>query len=362
MSRRIRNRGAAVAAAIAVSVLAACSNDTATPATSIATSPDTSSPGTATPATTPATTPDTSGVTLKIAYSTENSDTLIRDQSEAFSGTEYSIDWVEFNGSNATLEGLNAGAVDIAVLQSPSAVLSVANAGDPWTSDNAPFQAVAAWDTPDTPGFQLLVHPGSGITSVADLAGKKVAYAKGALGHFFWAKASRDAGLAAGDVEEVVLPAVDGRSAFLAGQVDALVTGNRTAVMLMGEDDATSIAVSRDYTPYYTLTVVRRGLLDDPARAAAVQDYLVRFAAMHEWLAAHPDLLAAVMVEVMEMTEQDALHVAETESRIRVPLADTVEALQEMADVFWEVGAADAQIDVTVLFDTSLDDGATGQT
>jgi hypothetical protein len=64
----------------------------------------------------------------------------------------------------------------------------------------------------------------------------------------------------------------------------------------------------------------------------------------------------------MEMTPDDALLVAETESRVRVPLAGTTEALQDMADVFFEVGAADVQVDITVLFDLRLEQGAVQQT
>ncbi len=331
---------------------AACSDDGATSTT------------TQTGATTEtgATTVDTSGVTLKIAVSTENSESLIREQSGVFEGTDYAIEWVEFNGSNATLEALNAGAIDLAVLQSPSAVLSVANAGGPWSEDDAPFHAIAAWDTPDTPGFQLLVNPGSGIETLADLAGKTVAFAKGAMGHYFWAAAARDAGLQPGDVEEAIMPAVDGRAAFLGGQVDALVTGNRTAVMLIGEGDATSIASSSDYVPYYTLTVARRGLLDDPARAAAVADYLARYAQMHVWMHDNAQQLADVMVQTFEMTPEDALTVAETESRVRVALADAADDLQRMADLFFEIGVADTEIDVTVLFDDRLDSSVGQQT
>ena len=359
--RRTTTKGLVLVTAVTMMALAACSSDDGsnTDTTAAPTAPLGSSSATTSPTDD---TTDMSGVSLKIATSTENNDTLIRDQSGAFTDTPYAIEWVEFSGSNATLEALTAGAIDTAVLQAPSAVLSVANADTPWTADDAPFLAVAAWETPGTPGFQLLVHPGSGITDVADLAGKKVAFAKGALGHYFWAEAARAAGLSAGDVEEVILPAVDGRAAYLAGEVDALITGNRTAVMLMGEGDAESIAVSRDYTAYSTLTVVRRGLLDDPAALAAVEDYLGRYEALHQWMAGHAAELAERMVEVMEMTPDDALLVAETESRVRVPLAGTTEALQDMADVFFEVGAADVQVDITVLFDLRLEQGAVQQT
>ncbi|MEI7547780.1 MAG: ABC transporter substrate-binding protein [Actinomycetota bacterium] len=352
--RFTRARATVAMAVLTVSLFAAaCSSDGHT-----ATSTSAADARGVTGESAPASTVDTSGMTLKVGISAETPLNVTHTLSGAFDGTPYKVEWVNFDGSNAIMEALAAGAVDVSfTLQAPVPVIAQANAAKPWTSATAPVSLVAAWLTPGS-GFVLLVHPGSGITDIRGLAGKSVALARGTLGQYWLLSAAEHARLASDAIKQSVMPAPDGRTAFRSGAVDALITGYRTGLALARTGDGTIIASSNDVVPFYTVTVVRAGVLDDAARAAAVNDMLRRLQANEVWFHDHPDLAAKSFVDQNDMNPADALASAKSEWRVREPLDDTTaRLLQQQADFFAKAGVAKSTVDVTVLFDRRFDAG-----
>jgi len=336
--------------------LAACSNASdRTVATSITitSEPSASTDGTA------ASTVDMSGVSLKVAISTENALGMLTEQSGVFADAPYDIEWVQMSGSNETMEAVNAGAVDVvASVQVPAVVLAQANSTEPLTADNAPFKVVAAWELRASKGFVLVVPTDSTARTVADLDGHSLALAKGAWGQYFWVKAMAAAGLAEGDVEEVMMPASEGRTAFRAGHVDALITGHRTGLTLQDEGSGRIIASADQYSPYMTLSLVRKGLLDDPARAAAAADVLQRLAAEDQWINDHPEMVAQEFITAFDLAPATATLAARAEVRTRVPFDEqTVSLLQDVADTFLRIGTAKGPTDVSILIDDRFDQG-----
>jgi len=349
----------AVSATAAVA-LAACSDDSSgTTSTPLASSGVPS----ATDDTT-ASSIDMSGVSLKVAISTENALGMFIEQSGVYADAPYDIEWVQMSGSNETIEAVNAGAVDVAAsVQVPAVVLAQANSTQPWTADDAPIRVVAGWDILASPGFVLVVRADSDIQTVADLRGRTVSLAKGAWGQFFWTDARTQAGLADGEVEEVFLSATDGRTAFRAGQVDAVIAGHRSGLTLQDEGIGRIIASADEYSTYMTLSLARGGLLDDPARAAAVGDLLQRMAAEDRWIDDHNDIVAEQFIADFDLTPATAEIAARGEVRTRVPLDDQVIALlQEVADTFLSLGSAKTQTDVTIIIDDRFNEGLVRQT
>ncbi len=87
--------------------------------------------------------------------------------------------------------------------------------------DGSRYQYVFAID--DSKGSDGVVAKKE-IESVADLKGKKVAFAEGAVSQFYLNVLLREAGLDQSDIEAVNMTAGDAGSAFVSGQVDAAVT------------------------------------------------------------------------------------------------------------------------------------------
>ena len=120
------------------------------------------------------------------------------------------VKWVEFQFGPPIMEALGLGALDVGAAGDTPPVFAQA-AG-------AKVVYVAA-----TPAQQsaILVPQASPIQSLAELKGKKLAFAKGSSSHNFVVQALAKAGLAYTDVTPVFLNPADAVAAFARGSVDA---------------------------------------------------------------------------------------------------------------------------------------------
>ncbi|MBW7900747.1 MAG: aliphatic sulfonate ABC transporter substrate-binding protein [Rhodocyclaceae bacterium] len=125
------------------------------------------------------------------------------------------ISWHEFTSGLPLLEALNVGSVDLSAD----------------VADTVPVFALAAGarlvylaqEAPSPSAQALVVREDSPIRSVADLKGKRVAFAKAAGAHYLLIALLEQAGLRFKDIEPAYLSPADGRAAFERGAVDAWV-------------------------------------------------------------------------------------------------------------------------------------------
>jgi ABC-type nitrate/sulfonate/bicarbonate transport system substrate-binding protein len=111
------------------------------------------------------------------------------------------------------IQAMGGGSLDLSTVSATAAILAVANGA-------VPLKIVSIATDP-APLFMLLSAPG--IASVEDLKGKGVSAPKGTGLQYFLARALKKHGMSLEDVDYVNLGAADAQSAFLAGQVDAVV-------------------------------------------------------------------------------------------------------------------------------------------
>lgn len=122
------------------------------------------------------------------------------------------VRWSEFSSGPPLLEAIGLGSID------------VGQTGDapPIFAQSAGANLVYAAAQPGGgSGSAILLAAGSTVRSVADLKGKRVAFAKGSSAHNFIVTALEKAGLAYTDIEPVHLSPADGAAAFNRGAVDA---------------------------------------------------------------------------------------------------------------------------------------------
>lgn len=124
------------------------------------------------------------------------------------------VTWTEFTAGPVQLEALNVGSIDFGNVGEAPPIFAQA-AGAPLVYAGA--------GNPNVKAEAVVVPKDSGIRSVADLKGKRVAYNKGSNVHYFLVKLLEKHGLAYGDVQSVFLPPADARAAFEKGSVDAWV-------------------------------------------------------------------------------------------------------------------------------------------
>ena len=299
-------------------------------------------------------------VTLSVGVQRSGS-SLVRELLESSGALEdapYNIEWAEFDGANAAVEALNAGAVDFDIaLNQAAPVLAQGNSKAPWTTESAPFKVIGASRTEKSPGIAIVAQGGSGISSVADLEGKKVSFAKGTANHYFWVLAALEAGIDPSDVELVLLPLAEARAAFQSGAVDALVTAVTYARQLVATAGGEILTTSQGRFDSYSWVVARPEVLDDPAVADAAGDLLTRLQRANEWASAHPDEVAALYESKAKQSPEDAKLSAEEEIGTYVPIDDSViKTQQDQADTFLDQGVTASKVDVHIAFDTRFNE------
>ena len=170
------------------------------------------------------------------------------------------------------------------------------------TVGNAPpIQAHAAGETipivaarqTSEPDYFLAVRPGLTVSSLDELRGKRITYGEGTGRQPFVLKALKLAGLTTDDVTLVPLRAADFPDAIRSGQVDVAVL-NEPHFSRYLADYADRGASSLPSEAHEKLP---RGLsylyasgaaLADPAKAAAIRDFVVHWIAANRWKKANP--------------------------------------------------------------------------
>ncbi|THA79528.1 transporter substrate-binding domain-containing protein [Streptomyces sp. A0642] len=164
-------------------------------------------------------------------------------------------------------QAMNAGQLDIATGSITSGITSLAQ--------RPGFKFFTAVD-PDATGEGILVREGSGIRSVADLVGKKVAVNQGGTGEYLLLKALAKAGIPADEVTRVYLRPDQTAAVFNAGKVDAWAVWATYAVAEIGSGKAHFLADGAAIgSDNYSLNAVRTEFAEQhPKVVAALYQYL----------------------------------------------------------------------------------------
>ena len=152
---------------------------------------------------------------IRIDWATYNPVSLVLKQQglleKEFAKDGIAVVWVQSAGSNKALEFLNAGSIDFGSTAGSAALVARINGN--------PIKSIYVYSRPE---WTALVTTGdSGITSVADLKGKRVAVTRGTDPHIFLVRALLGAGLSEKDITPVLLQHADGKTALIRGDVDA---------------------------------------------------------------------------------------------------------------------------------------------
>jgi sulfonate transport system substrate-binding protein len=122
------------------------------------------------------------------------------------------VTWSEFTSGPPLLEALAAGKVDVGETGDAPVIFAQAK--------NAPV-VYFGQSQPNPEAVALLVPQGSPIRTLADLKGKKVAYARGSSAVPLVVNALNKGGLKLSDITSVYLQPPDARIAFESGKIDA---------------------------------------------------------------------------------------------------------------------------------------------
>ncbi|MFD4903426.1 NrtA/SsuA/CpmA family ABC transporter substrate-binding protein [Streptomyces sp. NPDC058411] len=178
------------------------------------------------------------------------------------------VEWTGSAGPFApAAQAMNADQLDFATGSITSGITSLAQ--------RPGFKFFTAVD-PDAAGEGILVRDGSGIGSVADLVGKKVAVNQGGTGEYLLLKALAKAKIPADKVQRVYLRPDQTAAVFNAGKVDAWAVWATYAVAEIGSGKAHFVADGAAIgSDNYSLNAVRTGFAEKhPEVVKALYTYL----------------------------------------------------------------------------------------
>lgn len=287
----------------------------------------------------------------------------LAEASGSYADAPYEIEWVNFPSGVDQLQAVAAGNVDIAIGMGDSAVPNAAgSAPEPWTVDSRPVR-ILGWSCPPpgaAPSSVLFARGGSGITSVEQLAGRTVTFTTGGWQELLVHQALGEHDLTIEDVDVALLDFASGLNAFLTGSVDAVALPN---VAIQQAEEAGGVVLATNFDvpslPTCLPAVANDAALDDPAKKAAIADFIGRLAISQNWLAdpANTDqVLTLCQSPPIDQPLANCQSFADSTKPIAYPgNADTIAVQQAMTDALFDVGIISREVDLDTVYDGFAD-------
>ncbi|WP_435205074.1 ABC transporter substrate-binding protein [Micromonospora sp. bgisy143] len=205
-------------------------------------------------------------------------------EAEKFS---FEVEWANISGGPQTLEAFRAKALDI------GSVADIPPIHSHWTG--IPTKIVASKFRQDPLNhaiYRLGIAPGVGVAALADLRGKKIAYSPGQAQGALVLRVLQKAGLTKRDVKLVELPSTGDvyNTALASRQVEVAPIGGvqiKRYETKYTRDGGTTIAHGLRDDPGHLYAPVT--VLGDPAKAAAIREYVQAWARAWRWREANPE-------------------------------------------------------------------------
>jgi aliphatic sulfonates family ABC transporter substrate-binding protein len=246
------------------------------------------------------------------------------------------VRWSEFASGPPLLEALAAKAIDFGSTGDSPPIFAQAAGAELVYAAAVPLSGRAA---------AILVKGDSPLRSVADLRGKRVAFAQGSSAQVLLTSALQGAGLSLADIRPLNLGPADGGAALSRGDADAWVIwdpfyalselGQKTRPLVSGE------VGPRSYQFYLASRTFAEG---QPAVLSAMLNHL---RAEGAWARANPAEVAAIMSRATGVDAAVQLRVAERQDYAIGPITPTIVADQQaLADRLAREGAASKRVDI----------------
>jgi sulfonate transport system substrate-binding protein len=264
--------------------------------------------------------------------------------------TPYQVEFSSFASGPLVNEGLAADKVDVGTMGDVPALFAKAGGLDVIT--------VATTRT-DGPGSTLMARDGSGITTLADLEGRKVAFTTGTAQSGFALRALKRVGLTKNDVEHIDVPLQDLPSVLESAQADVSVIQEEARVKyLQAHPGGVQLLQSRDIDPpTFGYFVAARTALAEPGKAAAIQDFVRRRIKAEQWKQANKDTwIQEYYVKERKQTPENARLVYEgVGTTTYVTIGDPQRAAaRELAQVLNDGGLLKTKVDTAALYEPAV--------
>ncbi len=345
-------RTLAVAAAVSLATLtaAACSSSSSTSSASASSASAGSSASASSTGTSSANQTSVSGVTLHIGDQAGTGAQALLTAAGLIGKLPFKVAWSDFTSGPPMLQAMGAAAVDVGGVGNAPPVFAAAG-GDK-------IAIVGAYQA-NPLGSALLVPKNSPITSVAQLKGKRIAVAQGSSADYHLLTVLTKAGLTVHDVTLSYLQPAEGLAALSSGHVDAWDIWSPFVEQAEVQDNARALVTGTGYGSPYSFAVASRAALADPAKAAAISDYLKLLAQAHAWATSHLSAWASVWAKATGLPISVMQKAASDDASNAVPItAAVISSEQQVSDAFTSAGLIPVHVNFSDYVDTSFNDTA----
>ncbi|MFC7321146.1 aliphatic sulfonate ABC transporter substrate-binding protein [Halobacillus campisalis] len=258
---------------------------------------------------------------------------------EAFEEEGTEIEYVLSQGSNKALEFLNSSSVDFGSTAGAAALMAKDN--------GSPVESVYLYSQPEWTA--LVSSKDSGIKSVEDLEGKKVAATTGTDPYIFLVRALKEHGMSIDDIELVNLQHADGASALNSGSVDAWAGLDPHMAREELGSDANLFYREPSFNTYGTLNVRSDFAEEHPE---AVEKVIEAYEKARKWTEENPEEAAQILAEEANIDREVAeIQMERNDFSQPIPGDDVKESINGAGKVLQEEEVIDADSDVEALTD-----------
>jgi sulfonate transport system substrate-binding protein len=299
----------------------------------------------------PATVPH--GTTLNVGDQNEVLQTLFAASGQG-PALASKVTYANFIGGPAVLEAFRAGALDLATVGNTPPVQAQA------AGEHIPIVAAVQQTGP---AYGVALRPGLKLSRLEEFRGKRIAYGEGTARQPFVLYALKLAGLTRKDVTLVPLRAADFPDAIRSGQVDVAPLNEPHFSRYLAEyADRGAAAVPAAETarvpsgPSYLYA--GEAALRDPAKTAAVADFVAHWIAALRWSRSHSnEWIDAYYVKTQHLPEADGRKIEDAAGDLSFPRLNSLVAKQQaIADLIYEAGDIPKRLDARDEFDFRFDD------
>ncbi|MEU6356224.1 ABC transporter substrate-binding protein [Streptomyces sp. NPDC047072] len=268
--------------------------------------------------------------------------------SDALKGAKYKVKWAEFEGAAPLYQAVQAGAADTGYSADLPALQAL--------SGGVKIKNVAALKNDGT-HVGIVVRKDSGIDSVKDLKGQKVVVssAKGSIAEYLLANVLQQNGLNYKDVKVQYLLPTDAQAAFASGKVRIWATFGVYQAVGLEQGGKLLVDGADGRVSGYGFVNASDKALADPAKKAALSDFLGRLGTALKWTSTHQDAYAKAIQERNGADASVARTLASAAYGEVLPVDDGVNrTVQDVADLMNGIGVLEPNVDVAKSADTTL--------
>ncbi|TCV98938.1 ABC transporter substrate-binding protein [Biostraticola tofi] len=299
----------------------------------------------------PATVP--AGTQLNVADQDEVLQTLF-NASGQIDRLSAKVHFGNFSDGPEILEAFRAGAVDVAVVGDAPPIQAQANGND--------VLIVGVQRNSDRE-YQLAIAPEGQIRSLADLRGKRIANAPGTGREAYLYRVLEKAGLQPTEVKLVTLQTGTFTDAVRSNEVDAaaLKEPNLTQYVNAYKDKGGTVLgteVTAGGSTGLRYLYARRSAVEDPAKAAALREFVAHWVKGWQWANQHPaQWVTDYYVKNQGLTQSEGELINRVAGPTAFPRIDQAlfAVQQHTADLLLKSGSIDHKVDAKAEFDSRFD-------